>query len=213
MRNVLFSALLAMTCLSVLGQEPADGKKKKKTEDGLHFYLGPTFATITGEDSYDWPLVGLQAGIGVKIVDFNNTIGLWGGVNGSMQGGKFSDNYTDDNNQFDIEGKLRTTYINIPVVARYANPGGFFAEAGIQPGFLIKAKEKFESGDNEQEFDVKDNMEKFDLGIPVGLGFKARNGFGLGVHAIPGISKIFKSNSDEYKNRNLVIVLRASLTL
>jgi hypothetical protein len=55
-----------------------------------------------------------------------------------MQGAKWEDN-TDGF----IEGRTNLLYLNIPFVMRYRFKNGIFAEAGIQPGLLLLAKDKY----------------------------------------------------------------------
>ncbi|MCX6261072.1 MAG: porin family protein [Bacteroidia bacterium] len=113
-----------------------------------------------------------------------------------MQGSKWDETYT--------KGKTNLLYVNLPVVARYQTKSGFFGEAGLQPGLLLSAKDKYEgSTDN-----YIDHMKRLDLGIPVGIGYEFKNKIGVGLRLIPGIRDISK---DAYeKDRNLIIALRGT---
>jgi hypothetical protein len=83
---------------------------------------------------------------------------------------------------------------------------GFFAEAGIQPGLLLSAKDQ-----GAENTDIKDEIKKFDIGVPVGVGYKFKNKFGAGLRIIPGVMNVNKDK--QYKNRNMVVSLRATYTL
>jgi len=58
-------------------------------------------------------------------------------------------------------------YVNIPVLFKYNNPGGFFAETGPQLGFLISAKAKSGS----VSFDAKSNYKSTDFSWAIGAGY------------------------------------------
>ena len=50
----------------------------------------------------------------------------------------------------------------LPLVIRYQTKSGFYGEAGVQPGLLLSAKDKY-SGITDN---YKDHVKKFDFGIP-----------------------------------------------
>lgn len=157
-------------------------------------------AVIFGESSsYKDPL-GVKAGVVVPIFNLNDAAGIRAEINGSMQGSK----YEEDNG---LKGKLNLFYANLPVVFRYQTPGGFYGEAGIQPGLLLSAKDKY-NGITE---DYKDHIRKFDFGIPVGVGYEFNNNIGIGVRLIRGLTNINKE--DYYKDHNFVVGLGISYTL
>ena len=128
-----------------------------------------------------------------------------------MQGGKYKSMYNMDympGGTYGTSSSSATTrlnYLNFPLLVRYQREPrhGFFAEAGLQPGFLLSAKD---DGGN-----IKDGLNKFDVGIPVGAGYQFQNKFGVGLRVTPGLTNINKDA--EYKNRNIVVSLRASYTL
>jgi Outer membrane protein beta-barrel domain len=79
---------------------------------------------------------------------------------------------------------LNSAYFNIPVMIKYNHPSGFFLETGPQLGFLLSAKVK--SGSFNE--DVKSSSQStsfswaFGLGyliLPVNLGIDARYNLGL----------------------------------
>lgn len=125
------------------------------------------------------------------------------GINYTSQGGKYKEDYG-------LEGKVILSYIYLPVMARYRTQGGFYAEAGLQPGFLISAKDKYEGNSD----DFKKYLKTFELGVPFGLGYEFRNGIGIGVNAIPGITNIDKMKDDpqDAANRNFAVGLKISYT-
>lgn len=65
-----------------------------------------------------------------------------------MQGARYADEYDG----YKIEGKVILWYMNFPLVARYQTKNGFFAEAGIQPGFLLSAKDKYDNSSHDYRY-------------------------------------------------------------
>ena len=58
---------------------------------------------------------------------------------------------------------------------------------------------------------MKDQMNKFDFGIPLGVGYESKNKVGIGLRVIKGLSNINKD--DTYKDHNLVYALRGTYSL
>ena len=83
---------------------------------------------------------------------------------------------------------------------RYQHSSGFYGQAGLQPGYLLSAKDVLEGG----SADFMDFMNKFDLSLPIVIGYKLNNKIGVHLRFVPGINDITK---DEVKDRNLVMGL------
>ena len=163
--------------------------------------LGPVHSRIVGEgDSWNGAF-GMQGGVSAHI-PFNSKlpISAWAGVNVTMQGATW-----DDGGSY--EGITRLWYLNIPLTMRYQFENGLYAEAGIQPGFLLSAKEKSDG----ESYDWKEYTKTFDLGIPLGLGYDFDNNFGLNFRVVPGILNI-NENESGGKYRNLVLSLTGTYT-
>lgn len=161
---------------------------------------------IVGEsDSWSGALGG-QVGVDA-LLPFNCSLPLntYAGVNLSMQGAKWEEDWGEGL----TKGITRLTYLNIPVVTRYNFGNGFFAEAGLQPGFLLSAKDKFEN----VSYDYKEYVKTFDLGIPLGVGYEFPNNFGVGFRVTPGLTSINKGDYASYKDRNFVFAIRGTYTI
>ena len=161
---------------------------------GITGVVAITKHTVYGSDKWHDP-VSLQAGIIYPFYRFNDFLDLRVEANVSMQGAKWEED--------DTKGRTNLVYINTPVVARYQSDFGFFAEAGIQPGFLISAKKYEGTVDN-----IMVNMRKLDLSFPIGLGYEFKSNFGVGLRVIPGLSDITRYSTS--KDRNFVIALRGT---
>ncbi|NVO20954.1 MAG: outer membrane beta-barrel protein [Bacteroidetes bacterium] len=95
----------------------------------------------------------------------------------------------------------------MPLTIRYLAKNGIYAEAGIQPGFLLSARDKY-NGNNDN---YRSQVNSFDFGIPIGLGYQFNNRFELGIRMIEGLSNINKASVE--KDHNLVLALKGTYKL
>lgn len=160
----------------------------------------------TGEPSWRDPFGG-QVCIETKVTEVNKTSYLTAGLGYSMQGSAYEET--------GFSGKVTAQYLVAPLLYYYQNASGFYAEAGLQPAVLLAAKDKYKSsgtggeGSYEGSQDYKNAMKSFNLGLPVGVGYRLKNGFGIGLRSIVGITK----NHKEGNSRDMLILLRVSLVL
>ena len=105
-----------------------------------------------------------------------------------------------------------TTYLNIPILANYYIVKGLAIKAGIQPGFLLSSKAKYQENKGGLWVDFEntstDNMKKFDLSIPMGLSYEFSN-FVIDARYNLGLMKIAK-DSESFTDgdaKNSVIML------
>lgn len=164
----------------------------------IDLVVGLVKSSITGGESWKDPL-GIQAGVIIPVVNLNESMSLRVEGNISMQGAKWE--------EFGYKGRFNLLYINVPVVLRYQTEGGFFGEAGIQPGLLLSAKDKYE----DTSYDAMDDMNKLDISIPVEIGYQLNDKITLGIRVIPGIADITKDEDEA--DRNLVFALRGTYRL
>ena len=169
---------------------------KKGTRPSFGIVGGVTGSTIGGDDdSYNSLLIGWQAGV-LMFLDCGspNHFVFGAEANVSSEGSKYEDVL--------VSGKVVLTYLNVPLVAQFRDPLGFYAEAGVQPGFLLSAKDKY----NGSSYDFKDNVNSFDFGIPLGIGYIFQKKLGINLRYILGVSNI--NNADNAKDHNRVWALR-----
>jgi len=200
MRKQTFTTLVIVGCICIL---QSCAFRPCTTVSGN---LGVVHSRILGESDSWSGAFGVQGGIAAELpFNCNFPLTLWSETNISMQGA----NYEDDFGGGTYEGTTRLWYINFPLTARYPFGNGFYGEAGIQPGLLLSAKDKFD-GDS---YDYRDYVKTFDLGIPLGIGYDFENNFGLSLRVIPGVTNINTSDYDSYKDHNFVVALRGTYTL
>jgi len=186
-------------------QEKKVNKTGKSIDGWAQIFAALNWSTKTGSDPAYTPALGIQFGVHTQLMNLSDDIGLGIGAAYSMQGGKYkSYDYIPGGEYGTSSASSRLNYLNFPVLVRYQRQRhGFFAEAGVQPGLLLSAKDKGN--------DIKGELKKFDLGIPVGVGYSFKNKFGVGLRVTPGLLNVNKDS--QYKNRNMVASLRASYAL
>lgn len=162
----------------------------------IEVVLGITKTSIIGSESWQDP-IGFQVGAIVPVIDINDRIGFRAEANFSMQGAKWE--------EYTYSGKTTLLYINVPLVLRYQIESGFFGEAGLQPGLLLSAKDKYDDGTSES---YMEHMNAFDLSLPVGVGYQFKNNIGVGFRVILGITDITKD--EDYSDRNMVYAFRGT---
>lgn len=147
---------------------------------------GANFSNFTGDDLDGAKTkVGFHAGALVALPLFSDFT-LQPEVVYSGQGYKVSEN------QF--SGKLNADYINVPILFKYNNPTGFFAETGPQIGFLMSAKAKISGQD---DVDVKDESKSTDFSWAIGIGYLLKDvNLGLDVRYNLGLSNLNKDSGD-----------------
>lgn len=105
-----------------------------------------------------------------------------------------------------IEETFKTSYIAVPIAAKYYIIDGLSIQAGPQFAFLTSAKAKLEAGGEEEEMDVKDELKSFDFGVLGGVGYELESGLLFSVRYVQGLSNIL-DDSDDYKVQNTNIQL------
>jgi hypothetical protein len=89
----------------------------------------------------------------------------------------------------------KTNYLNIPVMAQYNNPSGFYAETGPQIGFLMSAK----ADDGTNTTDIKDSFKSINFSWALGAGYKLANGFGFGARYNFGLANVADESDTDVK--------------
>ncbi len=95
--------------------------------------------------------------------------------------------YTNDGDN----STINTAYVNIPVLFKYKDPSGFFAEIGPQFGVLATAKEK--SG--AVSVDVKSSFKSTDVSGCIGIGYLSSLNIGIDARYTMGLTDIMASSN------------------
>jgi hypothetical protein len=166
--------------------------------------VGGTLSTVTKAENTKMKL-GLVAGaeFGYHVIE---PLAITGGLLVSMQGSGYKDqaNLVKDYS-------WTTTYLNIPILANYYIVKGLAVKAGIQPGFMLSSKVKFEQYDEGRwesiENTSKDGLKKFDLSIPLGLSYEIAD-FVIDARYNLGLTKVIDQNENISNGaKNSVIML------
>lgn len=188
MRNLLFLSLISIFLLSSCAT----------TRYGAR--LGGNYATIAGDetDNLDGK-IGFFFG-GVAELGVSDKFAVQPEVLFSQQGAKYS-----DSDGFD--GKFNLNYINVPVMAKYKVSDAFSIEAGPQLGFLLSAKDKYDSPISGED-DIKEFISNTDFGGNIGVGYELDSGLNFNARFNYGFSNIndFDTEGLDIKNNNCVFL-------
>lgn len=157
-------------------------------------------------------VVGAEAGYQVS-----KSFAVTAGVLYSQQGSKRDSYRHSDEMSLDDKSQFNLAYLNVPILANVYLFKGFAVKAGIQPGFLLSAKRKYDvtatgytaNYASDKEVDSKDLCNSFDFSVPVGISYEfcniiidARYNFG-----VTSIVKDDKLASDAKNGKNGVFQL------
>lgn len=157
--------------------------------------VGGTLTTLTGDSEYDKKMkFGLVAGAEAGYM-LSDQFGVTAGILYTQQGCKGEGELLGQK----FDAKVNTEYINVPIMANYYIIPGLAVKAGAQIGFLTKGKEKVDK----VEVDIKDQMNKVDFSIPLGLSYEISD-FVIDARYNLGLTNIIK---DGDTMRNSVIML------
>jgi hypothetical protein len=111
-------------------------------------------------------------------------------------------------------GKIKLDYVDVPVLARFSSPvspgTSFHVFAGPSFSFRVSAKSEFSFEGEEENEDIDDDVERFDLGLVAGAGLE----FGRVVvdgRYTWGLSNINKDENDDVKIKNRVFAVMAGI--
>ena len=97
----------------------------------------------------------------------------------------------------------------MPVLANFYVTKGLALKAGIQPSFLVSAKNKIsatlDGGSYKETADLKDELNSVDFSIPVGISYTFRMGLVLDLRYHIGCTDLLKDG--DYKLTNRVATL------
>src|SRR5882724_9560221 len=187
MKRAIFALLLLVSASTLFAQKFQ-----------LGFKAGTNVSNFTGGD---FSQVDKKALIGFHAGAF---LGFWIGdifsinpeVQFSSEGAKIKNAGNDEN--------FKLYYINVPVMAKFRFPGGFYIEAGPQVGF--KASEDVPNST------INTFAKNLDLAVAGGIGYHSPIGLGIGARYIAGVSKVGDFDASEginpdFKNSTIQVSL------
>lgn len=179
MKKMMMIAVMAVMCLTANAQKMRHnaGKITIQPMIGLSYgSLRGEYETASGTVKYDNddPRYGLAIGAEGEYYFANGWFSLSAGAMYMQQGCKINS----------VTTKL--DFINIPVLANFYVAKGFALKIGLQPGFLVSAKEDGK--------DYKDLCNTFNLSLPVGLSYEFKNGITLDLRGAASMTNLIKDS-------------------
>ncbi|HLO37702.1 MAG TPA: porin family protein [Lacibacter sp.] len=188
------SFIILVVCLLASFSAVSQSSDQKLILPRFIVSVGSNFSTISGSDSWEGLLPGLHIGVGLSLdPGKKGHIAYVGQVAYDMIGSKYDET--------SFTGKVKLSYVNIPLTVQHTSSMGILLEAGLQPGFLTSARDQYEGNDD----DYKDNINSFHFGIPIGVGYVIADVFGINLRYVQGVTNIFKESSDPDLNRQFVL--------
>lgn len=154
--------------------------------------VGPAF--IFGHESWKGPVLGVQVNVESRLLELSDNSAISAGLGVSFQGSGWEEP--------DLSGNTNLAYLNIPILFNYEADEGFYAEIGLQPGFLLSAKDKYDG----MSEDYSDYVNGFELGLPFGGGYKVNDQLSVGGRATFGITNLYAGGDSDKADHNFIIV-------
>ena len=197
MKKMMMIAAMMVATLSANAQL-ADGTFSLQPKAGL------TLSEITSNDARI--KAGFTAGVEAQY-QVNYWFGVAAGVSYAQQGTKIKD----------YDSKVKTSYVNVPIMAKFYPVKRLALGAGIQPGFMTSAKiTEVQLLGGKGDMDIKDACNTFDFSIPLSVAYEAPFGLVIEARYNAGLTNVAKDafkggNYDTYdkvtKNKNSVFML------
>jgi len=189
---MMMAAVALMTAMGVNAQSAG--------EFDYYLHAGGSLSTLTNTDDAKMR-PDFAAGAGVQYM-VSNEFGLALEVNAYRLGAKDKD----------TDAKLKTTYVAVPLLAKYYVTEGVSLFAGPQVSFLTSAK----MSDDDVDIKVKDYLNKVDFSIPVGVSYEPKIGnkrmlfdlrYNIGISKVNKDEKFSMDDEKEKDARNSAVVL------
>lgn len=170
---------------------------------------GVNFATLNGKDAKEADMqVGFHIGAFAEI-KFNEQFAIQPEILYSTQGAQTKGTIQVMGVTANYEGGVKSSYINVPIMAKYYVVPSFAVEVGPYVGFLMKAEAESNisamGASQELKQDIKDASNTVDFGVGVGASFNLDNGFFVGARYNLGLTKIYKDYKAETEFENVFI--------
>lgn len=165
---------------------------------------------------------GFMAGVDVQY-QFNKLLGCSLGFFYQQEGERFDDiTFAENDQPTEALGsnKLSLGYLAVPVMAHAYVAQGLAFSIGIQPALLTNAEQSYEtskitvdeaghrsySPPQDEEYDVKNACNNFNLSIPVGVSYEFQNVV-LAARYNIALTKTFKSSYGDGRNSTFLLTV------
>ena len=184
MKKIMMIAVMAVCCLTANAQKMRHDAGKFTIQPMIGFSVGTfrgeystTGTTETGNEAR----VGLAIGAEAEYYTSVEWLSISGGVKYEQLGWKFKKN----------SETTKLDYINIPIMANFYVAKGFALKVGLQPGFLVSAKEG--------STDIKSECKSFNFAMPVGISYEFNNGITLDLRGGYSFTRVDKFDGSDIK--------------
>lgn len=172
-KNLITSlVVVALTTLNVAAQNVTFGAK-----------AGLNLATLTGDIDGVKTLPGYHVGA-IADIKLSEKFSIQPELLYSLEGGKSSFSYEDEVTLLKTKERYELGYLNLPIMAKYYIADGLSLEGGPQIGYLLHANGHYDikanfgdeiSIDESGKENIKDFVEKINVGVNFGLGYQLKN--------------------------------------
>ena len=187
-KMIMAVALAAATAAGYAQNEPETMTIQPKGGFGL--------ATLTDVPKAEMAGVGMFGGELEYVLKEKLSIGA--GINFDMLG------YSIEDTEGIKDWYTNMNYLALPAVANFYIWKGLALKAGLQPGFLLSAKESYKLNGDKHETTVTSSFNKFDLSIPIGISFEFSRVV-IDARYLLGLTKVNKEGDKSYRNSVILI--------
>lgn len=210
MKKIVLFLFFAAILQSVLSQEKENSPLSK-----VNAMFAPGYSTVNGGPSWCGAF-GFQLGLETLLYPICNNSFVKVGILFSSQGAAYEENYDSGLDEFgyssydsyNTKGKVKLSYIGVPIFYSHQFGNGIYAEAGLEPGILVGAKDKIDDGES---YDYSDYIKTFHLGLPIGAGYHINEKLSVGAKVLIGLTNINNSDAieqygEDASDRNLLFM-------
>ena len=210
MKKIMMMAIVAMMVATKASAQYEPGTWSLQPKVGIGFSQMSNMDDLDlGTGKVDNQLT-YAASSGVEFeYQVSNMLGVAAGLSYGVQGTAWKDFKKDDTKLKNPRVELE--YIQVPIVANVYVMKGLALKTGVQFNFLVDSEIKMTSEGKmmdrdatiDTSVDMKNDFNKFDLSIPVGVSYEFNNHFVLDARYHIGLTKVNKntlSNGKDSKN-------------
>jgi len=189
MKKLLLTLMFGITLLAVTNSNAQSNADSNKKEIKFGLKAGVNVATIRGENLNVNPKLGAHFGIITELKLYDNF-----SIQPELLYSQIGARGSDSSDLFDSSDNstLFLDYFTVPVMAKYYLLNGFNITAGPQFSFLVNDTFSLDVFDSVSQTvtPIDLQIENFDLGFNLGMGYQFENGFFFETRYAMGITPI-----------------------